>query len=248
VAEGDELLTHKVGPLPVIVWVGGGAAVVFLLLMISRSRNNNAGNMQTNQVSSLAPTEAEAFGTIEQQQQDVTNALTTLGNNQSYLGGSLSTLTGIVTQQGADNAASFQNLVNGQQQIQQGQASAATNAQNYYNSLFGALGDYYNSLNGSLNGINSGLIGVDQDVRANQMVLSLMPGGQQAFWDWYHSAGIDARNAADMYLYGGTTTTTPPPTPGGSTVLRAGGQQGALSLMPGGQQAFWDSTPAGSTS
>ncbi len=140
-AEGDELLTHKVGPLPVILWVGGGAALVFLFLMLSR-RSSGGQAMQTNQVSSLAPTEAEAFGTIEQQQQDVTNALTTLGNNQSYLGGSLASLSGLVTQQGLYNSSQFQNLLNGQQSIQQGQTDAATNAQNYYQTLLNNISAY----------------------------------------------------------------------------------------------------------
>lgn len=165
-AEGDagEVLTHKVGPVPLIVWVAGGAGVVFVFLLLSHRTQGSSANA-TNQISALAPTEAEAFGTIEQQQQDVTNALTTLGNNQSALGGSLSTLTGIVTQQGADNAASFQNLVNGQQQIEQGQTAASSQATNYYNSIAASLANFFATANGQLNGINSGV----QNIQAGNL-------------------------------------------------------------------------------
>jgi hypothetical protein len=151
------VLTQKIGPLPLVLWVVGGASVVFVVMMMRNKGGSGAQGMQTNQVSALAPTEAEAFGTMEQQQQDVVNALTTLGNNQSALGGSLSTLTGIVTQQGTDNAASFQNLQNGQQTIEQGQQSAASAASNYYSSLLSNLVNYANSLSGQLNGVNSNL-------------------------------------------------------------------------------------------
>lgn len=154
---------QKVGPLPLIAWVAGGAGLVFLLLMMKHG-SNNASNLQTNAVSALAPTEAEAFGTIEQQQQDVTNALTTLGQNQSYLGGSLATLTGITTQQGADNAAAFQNLQNGQQSILSGQASAASSSANYYSSLNSAISNFFNSLSGQINGVNSNVSQVGQAV------------------------------------------------------------------------------------
>jgi hypothetical protein len=149
-----EVLTHKVGPLPLLVWVAGGAGVVFLFVLMTH-RNTSSSANATNSVSALAPTEAEAFGTIEQQQQDVVNALSTLGNNQSALGGSLSTLTGIITQQGADNAAAFQNLVNGQQTIEQGQTAASDQATSYYNSIASSLANYFSSVNGQLNGINS---------------------------------------------------------------------------------------------
>jgi hypothetical protein len=128
------VITEKVGPLPLVVWVAGGAGAVALFIALSHKGNNGAAANQTNSVSALAPTSAEAFGTIEQQQQDVTNALTTLGQNQSALGGSMSTLTGIVTQQGADNAAAFQNLQNGQSQIQQGIAGLGQ-GQEYWGKL-----------------------------------------------------------------------------------------------------------------
>ena len=125
--EAGAVLSHKVGPLPLLAWVAGGAGLVFVFILLTHKNQGSSAN-QTNSVNALAPTEAEAFGTIEQQQQDVVNALSTLGNNQSALGGSISTLTGIVTQQGADNAASFQNVLNGQQQIQQGQTAASDQA------------------------------------------------------------------------------------------------------------------------
>lgn len=150
--DAGEVLTHKVGPVPLIVWVAGGAGLVFVFLLLTHKSTSAAAN-QTNSVSALAPTEAEAFGTIEQQQQDVTNALTTLGNNQSALGGSISTLTGIITQQGADNAASFQNLLNGQQTIEQGQTAASSQATNYYNSIASSLASYFSSVNGQLGDI-----------------------------------------------------------------------------------------------
>ena len=94
-----DVITQKVGPLPLVVWVAGGAGVVGLFLLMTHKGNNSAQGNQTNSVNALSPTEAQAFGTIEQQQQDVTNALTTLGQNQSALGGSMSTLSGLSQQE-----------------------------------------------------------------------------------------------------------------------------------------------------
>jgi len=153
----ENIVTQKVGPLPLVVWVAGGAGVIGLFILMTHKGNNGAAANQTNQISSLAPTEAEAFGTIEQQQQDVTNALTTLGNNQSALGGSLSTLTGIITQQGADNAAAFQSLQSGQQSILQGQTDASSQASNYYNTLTQQLANYFGSMGSSLDNISAGV-------------------------------------------------------------------------------------------
>lgn len=169
-ADGEvgNVLTQKVGPLPLVLWVVGGAGVIFVVMTMKNKGNSGSQGVTTNQVSALAPTEAEAFGTIEQQQQDVTNALTTLGNNQSALGGSMNTLAGIVTQQGQDNAASFQNLLNGQQTIEQGQASAWTANESYYNSLIGNLTNYFNSLGSQINGVNTNVSGVSGQVSANQ--------------------------------------------------------------------------------
>jgi len=154
----ENIVTQKVGPLPLVVWVAGGAGVIGLFILLTHKGNNGASANQTNSVSALAPTSAEAFGTIEQQQQDVVNALTTLGQNQSALGGSMSTLTGIVTQQGQDNAAAFQNLVDGQNTIQQGQAAASSQATNYYKSLLNNMQNYYASLGNQINGVNTNVI------------------------------------------------------------------------------------------
>lgn len=155
--EAGHVLTQKVGPLPLVLWVVGGSAVIFVVMLMRNKGSSGAQALQTNQVTALAPTEAEAFGTIEQQQQDVTNALTTLGNNQSALGGSMSSLTGIVTQQGADNAAAFQNLVDGQNTIQQGQTAASSQATNYYQSVLANMLNYFNSTSSQINGVNSNI-------------------------------------------------------------------------------------------
>src|SRR5215471_12996758 len=153
----ENVITQKVGPLPLVVWVAIGSGGVLLLLMFTH-KSGNSKQSQSNSVNALSPTEAEAFGTIEQQQQDVVNALTTLGQNQSALGGSMSTLTGIVTQQGQDNAAAFQNLVDGQNTIQQGQAAASSQATNYYKSLLNNMQNYYASLGNQINGVNTNVI------------------------------------------------------------------------------------------
>lgn len=183
----ENIVTQKVGPLPLVAWVAGGAGLIFVIIMIAGKNSSNSSSTQqnaTNQVSSLAPTEAEAFGTMEQQQQDVTNALATIGNNQSALGGSLSTLTGIVTQQGTDNAAAFQNLVNGQNTIQQGQTSAATQANNYYASLLQNIQNYGNSLGGQLGSLSQ------QDLSYYQQLANQAQAGQaanQSYANWLAS-------------------------------------------------------------
>src|SRR5215472_1269700 len=194
-ADGGDVVTQKVGGLPLVLWVAGGAGVIGLFILMTHKGNNGASANQTNSVNALAPTEAEAFGTIEQQQQDVTNALTTLGNNQSALGGSLSTLTGIVTQQGSDNAAAFQNLVNGQNTIEQGQSSASDQATNYYNALLANLTNYYNSLGTQINGVNSNVTAQAQAqqglMSALQTAISNLTGqvgtNQQQAQQWYQS-------------------------------------------------------------
>ena len=155
VADGEvgHVLTQKVGPLPLVLWVVGGSGVVLLFMLMRNKGSSGAQGIQTNQITALAPTEAEAFGTIEQQQQDVTNALTTLGNNQSALGGSLSTLTGIVTQQGSTNAASFQSVLDGLGTVQQGQASANAQATSYYQAIQNSLANYFGSVGTQLGDI-----------------------------------------------------------------------------------------------
>lgn len=165
--ETGNVLMHKVGPLPLIAWVVGASGLVFIFLLVKgQSSANTAANNQTNSVDALSPNEAEAFGAIEQQQQDVTNALTTLGNNQSALGGSVSTLTGITTQQGAQNAASFQSVLDALSGVAAGQTSQSTAESNYYNSIIANLSNAANSLQGSLNGINSNVMGVSGQVNS----------------------------------------------------------------------------------
>jgi hypothetical protein len=160
-AEG--IITQKVGPLPLVVWVIGGSGAVLLFVMLTHKGSSGSQANTTNSVSALAPTEAEAFGTIEQQQQDVVNALSTLGNNQSALGGSMSSLAGTVTQQGQQNAAGFQSLLDAlsgvsgqvsgvagqvgdvsQTQAQQGQANYQY-YQQLYQSLAGVAGQVSNA-------------------------------------------------------------------------------------------------------
>lgn len=142
------IVTEKVGPLPLVLWVVIGAGGVAVLIMLTHKSGSGGQAVQTNSVQALAPTSAEAFGTLEQQQQDVVNALTTLGQNQSALGGSLSTLTGITTQQGQYNAAQFQ-------QIEQGQTAASDQATNYYKSVLNNMQNYYDSLGNQINGVNT---------------------------------------------------------------------------------------------
>jgi hypothetical protein len=142
----ENIITQKVGPLPLVVWVIGGSGAFLLFVMLTHKGNNGQQANATNQVSALAPTEAEAFGTIEQQQQDVTNALTTLGQNQSALGGSLQTISGTIDTNQNWNAAQFANILGGLSQVQQGQTAASDQATNYYNSLLGNMGNYANNI------------------------------------------------------------------------------------------------------
>jgi hypothetical protein len=138
----ENIITQKVGPLPLVVWVIGGSGAFLLFIMLTHKGSSGGQANATNQVSALAPTEAEAFGTIEQQQQDVTNALTTLGQNQSALGGSLSTLSGTIDTNQNWNAAQFANLLSGMGQVQQGQTAASNQATSYYQSLLNNLSAY----------------------------------------------------------------------------------------------------------
>jgi hypothetical protein len=161
----DNIVTKQVGPLPMWAWVGIASGGVLVIILMTKSGGaSTSANNQTNSVNSLAPTEAEAFGTIEQQQQDVTNALTTLGQNQSALGGSLSTLTGIVTQQGTDNAASFQSLLDGQNTIEQEITSGQTQDANYFQTLGTNITNYFNSLGSQVSGLNSSVTGLGTQV------------------------------------------------------------------------------------
>jgi len=178
----ENVITQKVGPLPLVVWVAGGAGVIGLFILMTHKGNNGSSANQTNQISALAPTEAEAFGTIEQQQQDVTNALTTLGNNQAALGGSINTLSGTEAVNWANANTQFGNILTGQQQLstqvgtgftnigdvltgittgisglQAGEDKISNDQATYYNGLLTNLQNYANSLSGQLNGVNSNL-------------------------------------------------------------------------------------------
>lgn len=200
-AEGEAggILTEKVGPLPLVIWVIGGAGVIFIFMMMRNKGNSGSQGVTTNQVSALAPTEAEAFGTIEQQQQDVTNALSTLGNNQAALGGSMNTLSGIITQQGQQNAASFQNLLNGQQTIEQGQTSAASASSTYYTNLLSSIQTYYQGLAGSLNSV-SGQVSAGNAAQASglqQLLQALQGVSGQVSGVSGQVSGVSAQQQAD---------------------------------------------------
>jgi hypothetical protein len=171
----EGIITQKLGPLPLVVWVIGGSGAVLLFVMMTHKGNNGAQANTTNSVSALAPTEAEAFGTLEQQQQDVSNALTTLGNNQSALGGSMSTLAGTVTQGNTQNAASFQSLldalsgvsgqvsgVSGQVtgvsgQVGDASAAASRQASDYNATLLQQLGNWFANLSTTVVNGDTGL-------------------------------------------------------------------------------------------
>jgi hypothetical protein len=137
----ENIITQKVGPLPLVVWVAIGSGGVLLLLMLTH-KSSGAQSTQTNSVNALSPTEAESFGTIEQQQQDVVNALSTLAQNQSALGGSISTLNGSETQNWANANQQFGNILSGLSTVQSGQQDAASAAQNYFQTLNGNIAAY----------------------------------------------------------------------------------------------------------
>ena len=154
----ENFLTKKIGPLPTIAWVGAGASIVGLVIMMKKNGTNST-TPNTGNVAMLSPTEAEAFGTIEQQQQDVTNALTTLGQNQSALGGSVNTLSGMtagqITNENTQYGALSQAMADLSTQQTSDTASINGQATQYYSGLQNALSAYVNSLQGSLNGISS---------------------------------------------------------------------------------------------
>jgi hypothetical protein len=171
----ESIITQKLGPLPLVVWVIGGSGAVLLFVMMTHKGNNGAQANTTNSVSALAPTEAEAFGTLEQQQQDVSNALTTLGQNQAALGGSMSTLAGTVTQGNTQNAASFQSLldalsgvsgqvsgVSGQVsgvsgQVSDASAAASRQASDYNTTLLNQLANWFANLSTTVVNGDTGL-------------------------------------------------------------------------------------------
>jgi hypothetical protein len=162
----ENILTHKLGPLPVIVWVASGASIIGVVLFLTKDKSGS-DNTSSNNVSMLSPTEAEAFGTIEQQQQDVTNALTTVGQNQAALGGSLNTLSGSFAQQSAYENTQFgaieqaQSTLSAQQaqdtsSLEQGQQdyfqSVIQNLQNMYSALSSQSSAQYQGLATQVNG------------------------------------------------------------------------------------------------
>jgi hypothetical protein len=214
-AEG--IITQKVGPLPLVVWVIGGSGAVLLFVMLTHKGSSGSQANTTNSVSALAPTEAEAFGTLEQQQQDVVNALTTLGNNQSALGGSMSTLAGTVTQQGTQNASAFQSLldalsgvagqvtgvagqvsgVSGQVSgvagqvgdVSQGQAAASAQASNYNNTLLQQLANWFANLSTT---VTNGDAGLSQQVSSAQQSINSGAQANTAYLANLDQAGINA--------------------------------------------------------
>jgi hypothetical protein len=162
----ENILTHKLGPLPVIVWVASGASIIGVVLFLTKDKSGS-DNTSSNNVAMLSPTEAEAFGTIEQQQQDVTNALTTVGQNQAALGGSLNTLSGSFAQQSAYENTQFgaieqaQSTLSAQQaqdtsSLEQGQQdyfqSVIQNLQNMYSALSSQSSAQYQGLATQVNG------------------------------------------------------------------------------------------------
>jgi hypothetical protein len=73
---GGNLLGQKVGPLPLVAWVGlAGGAVAIWLAVRSRANAASSSGVAGAGISMLDPSSAEAFGTLQQQQQDLTNTL-----------------------------------------------------------------------------------------------------------------------------------------------------------------------------
>lgn len=75
-------LSQKIGPLPLVAWVGimaGGAAILVAL------RAKTAARSTSTALDMLSPSSAEAFGTLQQQQEDLSNALNQLGIGQGTI-------------------------------------------------------------------------------------------------------------------------------------------------------------------
>ena len=198
----ENFVTQKLGPLPMWAWVGVGSLGVVAIMYFSKSNSgSSAQNNQTNAVSALAPTEAEAFGTIEQQQQDVTNALTTLGNNQAAMGGSLSTLAGSETSNWANANTQFGSIlqaisgvsgqvtnvgsqvsgVSGQVSGVSGQVSGLSAAdQQYYANLANQLNNQYNALSSQVQAGNAAAAA--QQNQLQQMISNI---GTFLGWQFY---------------------------------------------------------------
>jgi phage-related protein len=198
------VITEKVGPLPLVVWVALGSGGVLLLIVLTHKSGTGSQATQSNSVAALAPTQAEAFGTLEQQQQDVVNALTTLNGNQSALGGSLSSLSGMETSQWQNANAQFQNLSDGQQSLGNQLAGVNQDLGQQIGSGFSNLGSqvgtgfstlqgqnqqlsqqqttYYNQLAAAMqsyfNSLNGGLNGINSNI--GQLQQSVTSGNNAA--------------------------------------------------------------------
>jgi hypothetical protein len=72
-------LGEKLGPLPIVGWVGLAAGAVAIGLALRGRFNSQQSGVAGAGIDMLAPSAAEAFGTLEQQQSDLTNALSALG-------------------------------------------------------------------------------------------------------------------------------------------------------------------------
>jgi hypothetical protein len=107
---GGNLLGQKVGPLPLVAWVGlAGGAVAIWLAVRSRSNSGSSGPAGAG-ISMLDPSSAEAFGTLEQQQIDLTNTLSQMAqsNQANFEGLNFNTQTGMWTY-----AQQIASLING---------------------------------------------------------------------------------------------------------------------------------------
>jgi len=113
------LLGHKLGPLPVVVWVGlAGGAVAIAIAVRGKMGSSSSGGVNGAGIDMLAPSAAEAFGTLEEQQRQLTNALSSIGAGQAASENSLSDQ---ITRNFANAAnlsqAQYSQLVSGQMAI-----------------------------------------------------------------------------------------------------------------------------------
>jgi hypothetical protein len=78
--EGGQLLQTKIGGVPLVALVGVGGGLVALLLAVrGRAKQPTSG------ADVISPSAAEAFGTLQQGQQDLGNALSALGGGQAEI-------------------------------------------------------------------------------------------------------------------------------------------------------------------
>jgi hypothetical protein len=78
---GGAILHTKIGGVPLVAIVGVAAGLVALWLAV-RSRSRAPSGPGGTAIDPLAPSAAEAFGTLQQQQSDLSNALSALGMGQ----------------------------------------------------------------------------------------------------------------------------------------------------------------------